>query len=63
MKNFTFSQAIRFIVILMFSVGLISASIQERKCNTGRCSHVSGIDVKKKMVKSVRPLFEKIFII
>jgi hypothetical protein len=63
MKNVTVSQTIRFFVILMFSLGLISAGIQERKCSTGKCSHVSKVELKKKMAKTVRPLFERIFLI
>ncbi len=63
MKNVTVSQTIRFFVILVFSLGLISAGIQERKCSTGRCSHVSKVELKKKISKTVRPLFEKIFLI
>jgi hypothetical protein len=63
MKNVTVSQTIRFFVILMFSLGLISAGIQERKCSTGKCSHVSKVELKKKLTKTVRPLFEKIFLI
>ncbi|HLO79855.1 MAG TPA: hypothetical protein VK166_02790 [Chitinophagaceae bacterium] len=63
MKTITFSKSIRFFIVLMFSMGLISAGIQERKCNTGHCSHVSIGDLKFKSVKSIRPLFEKIFLI
>lgn len=63
MKNVTVSQSIRFFVILMFCLGLISAGIQERKCSTGKCSHVSNVEMKKKISKTMRPLFEKIFLI
>lgn len=63
MKNVTVSQSIRFIVILTFSLGLISAGIQERKCSTGKCSHVSNVELKKKVAKTIRPLFEKIFLV
>ena len=63
MKNVTVSQSIRFFVILMFSLGLISAGIQERNCSTGKCSHVSNMELKKKVSKTMRPLFEKIFLI
>jgi hypothetical protein len=63
MKNFTFSQSIRFFVILMISLGLLSAGIQDMKCSTGEYSHVSKVEMKNKIVRSVRPLFEKIFLI
>jgi hypothetical protein len=63
MKNVTVSQSIRFFVILMFSLGLLSAGIQDRKCSTGKCSHVSKVEIKKKISKTMRPLFEKIFLI
>jgi hypothetical protein len=63
MKNVTVSQLIRFFVILMFSLGLISAGIQERNCSRGKCSHVSNMELKKKVSKTMRPLFEKIFLI
>ncbi|HSF45031.1 MAG TPA: hypothetical protein VLA58_03445 [Chitinophagaceae bacterium] len=60
MKKVTISHAMKFFVILMFSLGLISAGIQQRNCNTGRCSHVYKVDVKQ-TVKNVRPLFERLF--
>lgn len=63
MKNVTISRAMRGFVILMFCLGLISAGIQQRKCNTGRCSHVYQLDLGKSLIKNVRPLFEKILFI
>jgi hypothetical protein len=63
MKNVTVSQAMKFFVILMLSLGLISAGIQQRNCTTGKCSHAGKMDVKQTLVKNIRPLFEKLFYI
>jgi hypothetical protein len=63
MRNITIGRAIKFFVILMFGLGLISAGIQQRNCNIGKCSHVSTIDMDSSLVKNVRPLFEKLFFI
>lgn len=63
MKNRTISKAMGFFVVLMLGLGLISAGIQQRNCNTGRCSHVNKFGMDQAFIKNVRPLFEKLFVI
>jgi hypothetical protein len=63
MKNNSVSKAMGFFVVLMMGLGLISAGIQQRNCNTGRCSHVYKFEVDQAFIKNVRPLFEKLFVI